>query len=257
MSREALGEFLRVHRERADPSTFGPTVGTRRTPGLRRSELAEMANVSEIHYTNIEQARGSRPSADVLASIARALGLDAGERQHLFDLAEQAPPRPVAPSMEVSERTRQLVLSLDPIPVLVCSARLDVIAQNQSALDLLEDFSLIPEAQRNLARRHFLATETDDVWAQPGLDALSRFSAAILRSAQARYPDDALTRDLIQELRTKSARFKRIWSRTPVGFLRDRDTEITRIDIGDVSMACEVTDIPERDQHLVFLPHIT
>lgn len=151
MHRAALGDFVRTRRERTDPAVLGFSAEARRTPGLRRSEVAELANISEIHYANIEQARGSQPSPDVLAAIGRALRLDESETDHLFELAEEVPPRSPIPNMELSERTRQLIDSL-PVPVLVCSARLDVIGQNQAAVELLEDFSALPVLERNLAR---------------------------------------------------------------------------------------------------------
>ncbi len=254
MHREALGDFLRSRRERTDPGRLGMPSGSRRTPGLRRSEVAELANISEIHYTNIEQARGSQPSGDVLAAIARAMRLDTGETQHLFDLAEQAAPRPAEPDMELSGRTRQLIESLDPVPVLVCSARLDVIGQNRAAAELLEDFSATSPDRRNLARRHFLPDDDDDVWGSPGLGALSRFAAAQLRSARARYPDDAATAELVDELRTRSPRFEQIWREEPVGFLRGTALDVTQVQIRQTTVSCEISDIPERDQHLVFLP---
>ncbi|MCO8272695.1 helix-turn-helix transcriptional regulator [Actinoplanes sp. TRM 88003] len=253
MQREALGYFLRFRREHTDPTELGLPFRHRRTPGVRRSEVAELANISEIHYTQIEQGRGSRPSADVLAAIARVLRLSAGETQHLFDLAEQAPPRPVAPNVQVSGRTLRLVESL-PVPVLVCSARLDVIGQNRASIELLENFAAGDPPRRNLARRHFLPEADDDVWGSTGLAALSRFAAARLRSARARYPDDDGTRELVDELRTRSERFEQMWQEEPVGFLRDTALDVTEVQIRQNAVTCEVTDIPERDQHLVFLP---
>ncbi|MBM2619304.1 helix-turn-helix domain-containing protein [Actinoplanes sp. LDG1-06] len=252
MNRAALGEFLRTRRERTRPSD----PGRRRTPGLRRSEVAERAHISEIHYANIEQARGTQPSADVLAAIARALHLDAGETQHLFDLAAQAPPRPAEPDMRLGERTRRLIQSLDPVPVLVLSARLDVIGQNRAAADLLEDFAATTPDRRNLARRRFRPEVPGDVWGAAGLDALSRFAAARLRSASARYPHDPVTRDLVDELRVHSPEFARVWAEEPVGFLRATMLDVTEVRIGAQPHTCEVTDIPERDQHLVFLPAV-
>ncbi len=253
MHREALGDFLRTRRERTDPAELGFLAEGRRTPGLRRSEVAELANISEIHYANIEQARGSQPSPDVLAAIGRALRLDESETAHLFELAEEVPPRSPIPNMDLSERTRQLIDSL-PVPVLVCSARLDVIGQNRAAIDLLEDFAALPARDRNLARRHFLAQSNDDVWGSPGLAALSRFAAARLRGARARYSDDAATIALIDELRAHSPRFEEIWAEEPVGFLRDTTLDVTEAQIRQHTVTCEVSDIPGRDQYLVFLP---
>ena len=251
--REALGDFLRTRRERINPVDLGLPAESRRTPGLRRSEVAELANVSEIHYANIEQARGSQPSPDVLAAIARALRLDESETAHLFELAVEVPPRLPVPNMVLSERIRQLIDSLT-VPVLVCTARLDVIGQNQAAIDLLEDFAALPAPDRNLARRHFIAKSSDDVWGSPGLEALSRFAAARLRGACARYPRDPVTSALVDELRTSSVRFEDLWLEELVGFLRDTTPDVTEVQIRQHTVTCEVVDIPGRDQYLVFLP---
>ncbi|WP_306206391.1 MmyB family transcriptional regulator [Actinoplanes sp. RD1] len=248
MHRAALGDFLRSRRERLDPGALGLPRGNRRTPGLRRVEVAELAHISEIHYTNIEQARGAQPSPDVLAAIARALRLDAGETQHVFELAAQVPPRPATPSTELSERTRRLVDGLDPVPVLVLSARLDVIGQNKAAGALLD----VAPGQ-NLARRHFLPADGDDVWGSPDLAALSRFAAARLRGALARYPDDPVTASLVASLLAGSPRFAAIWREEPVGFLRDTVPDATEVRIRQTTVTCEVSDIPGRDQYLVFL----
>lgn len=250
MHREALGDYLRSRRERAAQGL--PSEG-RRTPGLRRSEVAERANISTIHYTNIEQARGARPSPEVLAAIGRALELTEAETQHVFDLAEQVPPRPAHPVTDLSDRVRRLLKGIGAVPALVCSARLDVIGQNQAAVDLLGDFTTASASEHNLARRHFLADDGGPIWGTEGMSKFSRFAAARLRSAVTRYPDDAETRELVEDLCARSPHFARIWSDGPTGFVSDTRSDANHVEIGEVTLACDVTVFPDQDQYLVFL----
>ncbi|MBU2669340.1 helix-turn-helix transcriptional regulator [Actinoplanes bogorensis] len=253
MHREALGQYLRSRRELASSAGTGSPVDGRRTPGLRRSEVAVRANISTIHYTNIEQARGARPSADVLAAICRALQLTEAETRHVFDLAEQAPPRPAHPAMDLSDRNRRLLEGIGPVPAMVCSARLDVIGQNQAAIDLLGDFSTASATQRNLARRHFLGADDGTFWGTAGMGRFARFAAARLRSAATHYPDDAETRELIDDLCDRSPSFAQIWSQGPVGFTADGRSDANQVTIGAATMACDVTVFPDQDQYLVLL----
>lgn len=132
MDRHALGDYLRSRREHLDPGAFGADPLGRRTPGLRRSEISELATVSEVHYANIEQGRGSKPSPGVLAVITRAMRLTRQETEHVFALAGEVAPHPPAPDIALSERTRLLLHSVGNLPALVCSARFDVVGHNDA-----------------------------------------------------------------------------------------------------------------------------
>lgn len=253
MDRRALGEYLRSRREHLDPAAFGIPSGGRRTPGLRRSEIAERAVVSEIHYANIEQGRGSRPSPEVLVAITRAMRLPRQEVQHVFALAGELAPRATAPDAELGERTRLLLTSVGDLPALVCSARFDVLGQNPAAVALLGDLCAEDGRRRNLARRHFLPDAEDESWGAPNHAAFSRFAAAGLRDAITRYPQDADTQELVEELSLRSEEFRRTWEREPVGLLDGDELDQARVFIGDRIARCDVTLIPDRDQYLIFL----
>lgn len=152
MDRGGLGEFLRSMRERVRPQDVGLPAGTaRRTPGLRREEVARLAHISVEYYTRLEQARGATPSRRVLAELARALRLSADERGHLFDLAAVAPESPTGPRSDVPATVLNLLEHMTGIAAFVVNARYDVIAWNSLAAALFEDFSAVPPARRPAA----------------------------------------------------------------------------------------------------------
>lgn len=220
---------------------------------MRRSEIAELATVSEIHYANIEQGRGSKPSPEVLAAITRAMRLSRQETEHVFALAGEVAPRPAAPDASLSERTRLLLSSVGDLPALVCSARFDFVGQNAAAAGLLGDLTAGPDARRNLARRHFLPGAEDESWGAPNHAAFSRFAAAGLRDAVTRYPHDPETQGLVAELLDRSEEFRQTWQLEPVGLLDGDELDQARVFIGDRVARCDVSLIPDRDQYLIFL----
>ncbi len=253
MNRRALGEYLRSRRESLDPRAFGVIATSRRVPGLRRSEVAETANISEIYYSNIEQGRGSRPSPEILGAIAQAMRLSRSETEHVFVLAGELAPRPASPDAPLSERMQLLLQSMGELAALVCSARFDVLGQNDAAVTMLGDVMAQPPERRNLALRHFLPHPEDESRWPPGHAAFSRFAAAGLRDALARYPDDPRTSGLVAELLARSEEFRRTWARHPVGLMDGDDLEQARVFINSETMRCDVTLLPDRDQYLIFL----
>src|SRR5476649_477726 len=152
-----LGTYLKDRRGRLDPAAFGFSLTRRRTPGLRREEVAQRANVSATWYTWLEQGRGGAPSADVLDRIARALMLTDVEREHLFLLALGRLPevRYQAPE-SVSPRLQRVLDALEPSPALIRTAIWDVVAWNRAATVMLTDYGALPPEQRNILRAVFL-----------------------------------------------------------------------------------------------------
>lgn len=253
MDRRALADFLRSRRERIAPHDAGFPVGRRRTPGLRREEVAALAHVSPEHYTRLEQARGSRPSRQVLTELARALRLSDAERGHLFDLAGEPLDRPDEISTDVPPHVRELLDRLPGTAVLVFDARFDVIAWNPLAAALLEDFSAVAPKERNLLHRYFLGLDpaTRHYGLSHGED-FARYAVARLRSALARYPGDRRLRILLRELRSGSPEFVERWE-------RDDEVVVTRhlakaVDhpvVGRLELDCSVLLVPDRDQEVV------
>src|SRR6478609_7008529 len=151
----SLGTFLRDRRSRLDPAVFGFS-GRRRTPGLRREEVAQRANISPTWYTWLEQGRGGAPSADVLNRIASGLMLTEPEREHIFMLALGRPPEVrYRPAAGITPRLQRLLDTLETSPALVKTATWDVVAWNPAAAVVLTDWATVPPGERNILRRMF------------------------------------------------------------------------------------------------------
>src|SRR3954468_22965332 len=143
---QELAAFLRTRRERLDPRDVGlpSRRQSRRTPGLRREEVAELAGVSIDYIVRLEQARGLRPSADVVEALARALRLAPDERAYLFDLTRQRPPDAGTPVTAAAPPLAGLVADLSPLPAMLMNHRYDILAWNAEMTGLLLDFDTLP-----------------------------------------------------------------------------------------------------------------
>ncbi|MFJ7288446.1 helix-turn-helix transcriptional regulator [Curtobacterium sp. NPDC098951] len=212
--RRELGAFLRALRERASPSDVGlPGSSRRRTPGLRREEVAMLAGISPTWYTFLEQGRDVRPSQQVLHALALALGLADAERAHLFAIAADAPPSTLPDQVSDPEVARVVDL-LDPAPAYVTGATFDVLAWNTAAADLFRS-ALTHDGHPNLVRWVFLAPDAREVlpdWTEVAQGLLAR-----LRSRAGRNPGSPAYRDLEADLRRASTEADRWWPRYDVG----------------------------------------
>ncbi|MFF3371957.1 helix-turn-helix transcriptional regulator [Streptomyces sp. NPDC002680] len=210
-----LGRFLRARRNQTSPDRVGLTVGTglRRTPGLRREELATLAGISIDYYVRLERGKETRPSPSVLDALARALILDDAEHQHLRDLAAQAAryaPKPSAPPSRTVGPHLQLVLeTLRPNPAYVVSRSMDLLAWNPGGLALYAGLADWPAGQRNLARYLFLHPTARTLF--PDWDYQVRGCVARLRAVAGTDPDAPDLTTLVGELLLKSPDFARLW----------------------------------------------
>ncbi|TWI63505.1 helix-turn-helix protein [Pseudoduganella lurida] len=211
--RRELGAFLSSRRARLQPTDFGLPAGPRRTPGLRREEVALLAGVSVSWYTWLEQGREIHPSADALRRIGDVLRLDQAEAAHLFALAARQPPPPPAGNGPVSDGLEQLVRAID-VPAYVRNTRLDILVWNAAVADLFVDYAALQPHERNTLRLLFLhepfRTRIVD-WAQMARSMLSTFRAARAQ-AQDKAPFDAL----VAELSDLSPEFSAWWGDTDV-----------------------------------------
>ena len=253
MDKHELGRYLRSHREKLTPETIGlPAAGPRRTPGLRREEVAQLAHISTQYYTRLEQARGPHPSRHVLAALGRALRLNDAERAHLYTLGGQQA-EPPGPSADVPDRVLDLIERLPHTAAVVLDARYDVLAWNPLAAALLEDFSARPRRERNMIRRYFL--DPDPARRHYGITdadgAFARFAAGHLRAAVARYPDDHATKELVRELLDNSPEFAALWPDPEVSDHRRLAKTIAHPQLGPITLDCDILLVPERDQHVV------
>lgn len=254
MDRTEFAAFLRSRRERIAPTDVGlPLRRRRRTPGLRRDEVAQLAFISTEYYTRLEQARAPHPSAEVVAGLASALRLSDAERQYLYTLAGVAPERPTGPPMIVRHSIVDLVRRLPLAPAIVLSATYDVLAWNDLACALMEDFSALPPRDRNLARRVFLGPHPDGrrLYGVSDADEFAKICALHLRTTAAKYPEDRQTLDLIAELRDGSSEFAELWERHDVSVAVALCKTFDHARVGPVPVNCDVLDVADADQRVV------
>jgi len=205
-----LGTYLKDRRAKLDPAAFGLPPERRRTPGLRREEVAQRANISPTWYTWLEQGRGGAPSADVLDRIARALMLTDVEREHIFLLGLGHPPDVRYRKDDgVTPRLQRVLDALEPSPALIRTATWDVIAWNRAASVMLTDYGALPPEQRNILRFIFLDPRVRA--AQYDWDSVARFVVGAFRVDAARAGAAAEVEPLVDELCRLSPEFKAMW----------------------------------------------
>ncbi|MEU8886436.1 helix-turn-helix transcriptional regulator [Streptomyces sp. NPDC048442] len=213
--RAELAAFLRSRRERISPEQVGLVRGRRRrTPGLRREEVAQLAAVGVTWYTWLEQARDIQVSPQVLDAIARALKMDRVERTHLFALAGTPDPAPNGPCPTVTPAYQQLLRQLEPIPACIQNSRYDILAYNRSYARLLCDLDALPREDRNC----MLLAFTNDEW-RASIDDLpktSRAMAAKFRASMAGHLAEPAWKALLKRLESESAEFRELWERHEV-----------------------------------------
>jgi transcriptional regulator with XRE-family HTH domain len=210
-----LGSYLKDRRGKLDPAAFGFPPERRRTPGLRREEVAQRANISPTWYTWLEQGRGGAPSADVLDRIARALLLTEAEREHLYLLGLGRPPEVRYRADEgVTPRLQRVLDALEPTPALIRTATWDVVAWNRAATVMLFDYGAVPPRDRNVLRFIFLDPRVRDVhqnWA-----GVARFVVSAFRVDAARAGAAAAVEPLVEELRRLSPEFRAMWAENEI-----------------------------------------
>lgn len=205
-----LGTFLRDRRTRLDPAAFGFGGGRRRTPGLRREEVAQRANISPTWYTWLEQGRGGAPSADVLDRIAAALMLTDVEREHLFLIGLGRPPEVRYRASEgVSPRLQRVLDALETSPAFIRTAIWDVVAWNRAARLVLTDYSKLPPERRNILRLIF--SEPNIRAAQYNWNSVARFVVAAFRADVVRAGAVSHVTEFVDELCRESAEFAKLW----------------------------------------------
>ncbi|WP_442812814.1 MmyB family transcriptional regulator [Streptomyces sp. NBC_01800] len=213
--RHELAGFLRSRRERITPEQVGlPRGRRRRTPGLRREEVAQLSAVGVTWYTWLEQARDIQVSPQVLDALARALLLDRSERTHLFSLAGAVDPAPGTECPSVTPALREMLWQLDPIPACVQNSRYDILAYNRTYGRLLCDLDAVAPENRNC----MLLSYTDENWRASVVDLpeMNRVMAAKFRASMAEHLAEPAWKALVKRLETASPEFREIWARHEV-----------------------------------------
>jgi transcriptional regulator with XRE-family HTH domain len=205
-----LGSYLKDRRAKLDPAAFGFPPARRRTPGLRREEVAQRANISPTWYTWLEQGRGGAPSAEVLERIAQALMLTDVEREHVFLLGLGRPPDVQYRREEgVTPRLQRVLDALMPTPALIRTAIWDVVAWNRAATVMLTDYGAMPPGHRNILRYIFLDPSVRA--AQYDWESMSRYVVGAFRVDAARAGAAAEVLPLVEDLCRLSPEFKSLW----------------------------------------------
>jgi transcriptional regulator with XRE-family HTH domain len=213
--REELGKFLKARRAQLSPADFGMPGGSRRrTPGLRREEVALLAGVGVTWYTWLEQGRQINASTQVLDAIARTMRLDRAERWHLYRLSEAMPMNAGTGQCAVPEAIKEVVRALDPLPAVVTNGRFDILESNAAYEDLFRDWHALPCVHKNslwccitepTARAKFPQYETE-----------VRYLVARMRAAYARHVGDPDWEEDIRRLSALSSEFAELWARHEV-----------------------------------------
>ncbi len=210
-----LGPFLKARRARLDPATYGFSTARRRTPGLRREEVAQRANISAKWYTFLEQGRGGAPSSEVLDRLSRALRLTDAEREHLFHICQPRQWANIEDAYEVSPSLRRLLDAMEYIPAFVKTSVWDIVAWNTAAAATLTDYGALPPGQRNLLRLLFAEPETRTNMAD--WETHARFAVAAFRRETTRVGLSEAADALVQELSGSSCTFDAMWRDNQVG----------------------------------------
>lgn len=249
--RHELAAFLRSRRDRIAPEQVGlPRGARRRTPGLRREEVAHLSAVGVTWYTWLEQARDIHVSVQVLDAVARTLMLDKSERAHLFQLAGEVDPTPAASCDGVSDAVRQMLDQLDPLPACVQNSRYDILAYNRTYARLLCDLDAIPPEDRNC----MVLVHTHPEWRASivHLEETMRLMAAKLRASMAGHLSEPAWKLLVKRLQTESPEFRENWERYEIVAARTKTKQFRNRHVGLLNL--QHTDLwlsPEQSARIV------
>jgi hypothetical protein len=233
--RHELAAFLRSRRERIAPEQVGlPRGRRRRTPGLRREEVAHLAAVGVTWYTWLEQARDIQVSVQVLDALARTLFLDRSERAHLFQLAGQVDPSPATDCPSITPAVRAILEQMEPVPACVQNSRYDILAYNRTYGLLLCDLDAVPAEDRNC----MILSYTNDEWRSSivHLDAAQRLMAARFRATMASHLAEPAWKMLLKRLRAESPDFCEMWDRHEVVAHRTKRKEFDNRHVGRITV---------------------
>ncbi|AZV57510.1 helix-turn-helix transcriptional regulator [Clostridium sp. AWRP] len=242
---EELGNFLKIRRSEISPSQVGLPEGLRRrTPGLRREEVAYLSGVSLTWYTWLEQGRPINVSAEVIESLSRALMLDKQERVHLYTLAKQVPPSAIPLYQSTVNTSLQHVLdNLILSPSYIMDARWNVIAWNKSASVVFANFNKIQVTQRNIIWMMFNNFDYKNLfidWESTSQGIISRF-----RSNYAKYIDDPWMVSFVHNLEIKNEEFNLFWSKHNVQIKSEIHKKINHPIVGTMTFEFNSFDISD------------
>nr|WP_157226678.1 helix-turn-helix transcriptional regulator [Gordonia soli] len=246
-----FADVLRAWRDRVRPADVGLPAGTgRRTPGLRREELAMLADVSVDYIVRLEQGRATNPSPQLLGALARALRLTDLERDHLFRVAGAAPPRRDLVPRHITPGVQRIVDRLGDVPLAVFTATFDILLWNDLWAALTGDPERVPPEERNVVWRHFMCGHEGIDYTTDHEEEFATDLVAELRAATGRYPADPGLSQLIARLRRESADFDRRWTTAQVAEHRSSRKAVST-PVGPITVDCDVLTVPGGDLRIV------
>ncbi len=250
MDREQLAEFLRHRREALHPEDVGLSRGPRRrTPGLRREEVAQLAGISTDYMGRLEQARGPQPSTQVLGALARALRFGVDERDHLFRLAGHPAPERGAGSTHVAPALLRILDRLADTPAQVVSELGETLAQTAPAKALLGDMEAREGLERFTVYRWFADPGSRDVYVAGDHPAHERVFVAELRAASARSGERSRAAEVVRALLESSPEFAERWAEQEVAAKHPRAKRFAHPELGEFTLDCQTlldTDTGQR-----------
>nr|WP_269328900.1 helix-turn-helix transcriptional regulator [Kineosporia babensis] len=247
-----MATLIRAWRDRLTPGEIGlPTQGDRRSPGLRREELSELAMVSVDYLVRLEQGRAQNPSPPVVAALAQALRLSEEERERLYLAAGLAPPATGSISSQLSPGLRRILARLNDTPVGVYTAAWDFVESNR-----LWDALFTGEKQRtgreaNLVWRAFTVADLPIVWSEGQAAGFAREMVADLHTASARYPQDRELAALVTDLRGASPLFGQLWDEWRIGRRANELKTVSSPEVGPITLDCDVLSAVDSDLRLI------
>jgi transcriptional regulator with XRE-family HTH domain len=251
--RDELGEFLKARRARVSPAEVGlPAGGRRRTPGLRREELAQLAGVGVTWYTWLEQGRPIKASVQVLDAVAATLRLTSIEREHLYRLAEATPSRPSGSTECASEIVFGEILdSLDPLPALITNTRFDIIRSNAAYGDLFHDWHAVSCIHRNLL--WCVITEPTARQQLLNYDTEVPYLVGRLRSAYGEHVGDPDWETDLDRLRGVSPEFAQLWAQHEVVACSPRPRHVVHPTAGELHFTVTEFTLPAHPDLILFV----
>lgn len=252
MDRDQLAEFLRRRRDALQPEEVGLSRGPRRrTPGLRREEVAQLATMSTDYLNRLEQGRGPQPSMQMLAALARALHLDAAERDHLFRLAGHPAPDRVGTTSHVSPGMLRILDRLHDTPAQVVDELGETLLQTGPAKALLGDLSNLSGLSRMVAYRWFTKPASRDVYARADHEERERTFVAELRGAYVRLGEDSRAGQAVRALLATSREFARRWAEHEVTEKHPATKRFVHPEVGELTLHCQTLLDTESGQRLL------
>ncbi|QGN33583.1 helix-turn-helix transcriptional regulator [Microlunatus sp. Gsoil 973] len=254
MNRAALADFLRRRREALRPSDVGLVPGPRRrTPGLRREEVAGLTGMSVDYYTRLEQQRGPQPSEQMLAALARALRLTADERDHLHRLAGHGVPRRTPLDSHVAPALLRVLDRLEDCPALIINSLGETLVANRLAITIFGDRSQLTGWARSDAYRWFTDPASRSIYPTVDHDRQARSLVASLRAAYGMAGDSSRAGELVRILLAGSTEFRTLWDRHEVSRRFEDHKTLLHPEVGEIEVDCQALFTEDQSQALLVL----